>query len=245
MNSLVFIDNNRVVTDSLTVSGVFGKEHNKVLRDIRELECSEQFRLSNFGQSTYLNQQSREMPKYIMTKDGFTLLAFGYTGSLATRFKESYIKEFNRMQEQLHKPMTLLEIVQASVGQLVEQEKRIKAVEMRQENMAQIIELNPTEWRKKVNRLIFKIANKLGGEGIYEKIRNESYESLEERAHCSLSIRLTNLKKQMALEGASKSKINSKNKMDVIANDARLTEIYLAIVKEMAIRYEIEGAVNA
>lgn len=52
MENLVFIENNKVVTDSLTIAGVFGKEHNKVLRDIRELECSEQFRLSNFGQST-------------------------------------------------------------------------------------------------------------------------------------------------------------------------------------------------
>lgn len=242
MKSLVFVDNNRVVTDSLTVAGVFGKEHNKVLRDIRELECSEQFRLSNFGQSTYTNKQGREMPKYLMTKDGFTLLAFGYTGSLATRFKEAYIKEFNRMQEQLHRPMSQLEILQASINQLVEQDKRIKALEVRQENMAQIIELNPTEWRKKVNRLISKIARKLGGDGMYEQVRNESYESLEERAHCNLSIRLTNMKKQMALEGAPKSKIKSKNKMDVIANDSRLTEIYLAIVKEMAIRYQIEGA---
>lgn len=245
MNALVFIDNNRVVTDSLTVANVFAKGHDKVLRDIRELECSEQFRLSNFGESTYLNQQGREMPKYLMTKNGFTLLAFGYTGSVAMRFKETYIKEFDRMQDQLHKPMSQLEILQGTIGQLVEQDKRIKALESKQENMAQIIELNPTEWRKKVNRMIFKIAKKLGGEGIYEKIRNDSYQSLEERGHCSLSIRLTNLKKQMAFEGVPKSKIQSKNKMDVIANDARLTEIYLAIVKEMAIHYQIEGVANA
>lgn len=245
MKDLVFIDSNRVVTDSLTVASVFGKEHARVMRDVRELTCSDEFRLGNFAESSYTNMQGREMPKVLMSKDGFTLLAFGYTGTLATRFKETYIKEFNRMQDQLNKPMSLLEIVQASVNQLVEQEKRIKAVETRQENMAQIIELNPTEWRKKVNRLIYKIANKLGGNGVYEKVRNESYQSLEERAHCSLSIRLNNMKKQMALEGIPKSKINSKNKMDVIANDARLTEIYLAIVKEMSIRYQIEGVSHA
>ena len=44
----------------------------------------------------------------------------------------------------------------------------------------------------------------------------------------------------MALNGASKSKIDKVNKMDVIADDARLTEIYLAIVKEFAIKYGIK-----
>ena len=34
---------------SLDIARIFEKEHNKVLRDIRELECSEEFRLSNFG----------------------------------------------------------------------------------------------------------------------------------------------------------------------------------------------------
>ncbi|GMA52640.1 hypothetical protein GCM10025857_39970 [Alicyclobacillus contaminans] len=46
----------------------------------------------------------------------------------------------------------------------------------------------------------------------------------------------------MALEGAAKSKIDKVNKMDVIADDARLTEIYLAVVKEMAIRYQVNLA---
>ena len=41
--------------DSLFVAEFFEKDHNKVLRDIRELDCSDEFRLSNFGQSYYIN----------------------------------------------------------------------------------------------------------------------------------------------------------------------------------------------
>ncbi|MFS1511723.1 phage regulatory protein/antirepressor Ant [Chengkuizengella sp. SCS-71B] len=101
MNQLVYIENDRVVTDSLTVADVFKKSHDKVLRDIRELECSEEFRLANFGESSYTNQQNKQMPKYLITQDGFSFLVMGYTGKKAAQFKEKYINEFNRMKNQI------------------------------------------------------------------------------------------------------------------------------------------------
>lgn len=87
------------ITTSLDVAETFEKEHNKVLRDIRELECSDDFRLSNFGQSFYINAQGKKMPMYYMTRDGFTLLAMGYTGEKAMKFKEGYIRQFNAMEK--------------------------------------------------------------------------------------------------------------------------------------------------
>lgn len=107
MNELVFIENGQAVTDSLTVADVFGKGHDKVLRDIRSMECSEQFRLANFGESTYVNSQNKEMPKYFMTKKGFTLLAMGYTGKEAMKFKEAYIEQFEEMEQRLKAPRVL------------------------------------------------------------------------------------------------------------------------------------------
>lgn len=104
MSDIVFVENSRAVTDSLTVAKVFGKSHDKVLRDIRELGCSEDFRLANFGESSYTNQQGREMPKYIISEQGFTLLAMGYTGPRAMEFKERYIAEFDRMRKLLQNP---------------------------------------------------------------------------------------------------------------------------------------------
>nr|DAG80868.1 MAG TPA: regulatory protein [Caudoviricetes sp.] len=87
------------ITASLDVAETFEKEHNKVLRDIRELECSDDFRLSNFGQSFYINAQGKKMPMYYMTRDGFTLLAMGYTGEKSMKFKEGYIRQFNAMEK--------------------------------------------------------------------------------------------------------------------------------------------------
>ena len=84
--------------DSLQVAETFGKQHRHVLRDIRDLNCSEPFRLSNFGLSSYKNEQNKKQPMYLMTKDGFTLLVMGYTGDKAMAFKEAYINRFNQME---------------------------------------------------------------------------------------------------------------------------------------------------
>ncbi|MBT2722279.1 Rha family transcriptional regulator [Bacillus sp. ISL-46] len=130
MNQLVFVEKNQAVTDSLTVAEVFEKGHDKVLRDIRNLGCSDEFRLANFGESTYLNNQNKELPMYHMNKKGFTLLAMGYTGKEAMKFKEAYIDEFEQMEEKLKKPRILSEREQlvAAMKLSIESAEEIAAV---------------------------------------------------------------------------------------------------------------------
>lgn len=93
--------NDQVLTNSLLVAEKFGKEHKRILQDIRELKCSEEFRQHHFVLSSYVNGQNRELPMYVMDKDGFVLLVMGYTGELAMAFKEEYIYEFNQMEKEL------------------------------------------------------------------------------------------------------------------------------------------------
>ncbi|MBE7897950.1 hypothetical protein G7L40_02385 [Paenibacillus polymyxa] len=109
MTQLVFIENGQTVTDSLTVAEVFKKEHKHVLRDIKSLECSEEFIESNFGLIDYTDSRNRTQQKYIISQDGFSFLAMGYTGKEAARFKEMYITEFNRMKDEISKPPVLTE----------------------------------------------------------------------------------------------------------------------------------------
>lgn len=40
---------------------------------------------------------------YYITRDGFTMVAMGYTGAKAMKFKEAYINEFNKMEAMLQK----------------------------------------------------------------------------------------------------------------------------------------------
>lgn len=89
------------VVTSLDVAETFGKEHKNVLRDIREIECSEEFNRLNFEPTTYRDGMNRAQDMFYMTRDGFTLLVMGYTGEKAMKFKEAYIRQFNAMEKAL------------------------------------------------------------------------------------------------------------------------------------------------
>lgn len=133
------------MTTSLKVAETFGKDHSRVLRDIRELSCSEGFRQGNFAESSYINNQNKEMPMIVMSKDGFILLAMGYTGKKAMAFKESYIAAFNAMEKELKeqaKPKTQLEILVESAQALLEQSRRMDKIESRLDAMEQEREEN-------------------------------------------------------------------------------------------------------
>ena len=93
------------MVDSRFVAETFEKEHRAVLKAIRDvLESSgfsPEFRRHNFVQSSYMNEQNKKQPCYVMTRDGFIALAMGFTGAKADQFKEAYIRLFNEMEEQI------------------------------------------------------------------------------------------------------------------------------------------------
>ncbi len=98
-------DGKKQVTTSLKVAAEFGKRHDHVLRDIRELDCSNEFRLSNFGEvkmRELADGTTAEAPYYEITRDGFSFLAMGYTGKKAAEFKEKFIKAFGQMEAMLN-----------------------------------------------------------------------------------------------------------------------------------------------
>lgn len=89
---------------SLVVAKVFEKRHADVIRAIENITdpksgVSEQFAQRNFALSRYKDSTGRSLPFYNMTRDGFTILAMGFTGPKAMRFKEAYIRRFNQMEE--------------------------------------------------------------------------------------------------------------------------------------------------
>ena len=80
---------------------MFDKRHDNILADVRNLDCSVEFRLLNFQESSYINEQGKRQPCVAMTRDGFTFLVMGYRGKKAARFKEAYIQRFNDMEEHI------------------------------------------------------------------------------------------------------------------------------------------------
>ncbi|ASZ15643.1 transcriptional regulator [Bacillus cereus] len=101
MSNIVFIENNEVVTDSLMVAEIFGKQHKNILQSIRNLECSKEFNELNFQPVNYIDGKGEKRPKYLIKRDGLSFLVMGFTGEKAAQFKEMYIMEFNRMEQEL------------------------------------------------------------------------------------------------------------------------------------------------
>lgn len=101
---IVFEKDGQALTTSREVADYFGKSHKNIIRDIRTtLEQLDQtpegaeFGRLNFEPSYYMNEQGKKQPAYTLTRDGFTLLAMGFTGAKAMQFKVAYINAFNRM----------------------------------------------------------------------------------------------------------------------------------------------------
>lgn len=90
-----------LTTTSRKIADAFGKEHKNVIRDIENLDCSDKFTQLNFELSVYKDKSGKQNKEYIITKDGFVMLAMGYTGEKAMAFKEAYIAEFNAMDAEL------------------------------------------------------------------------------------------------------------------------------------------------
>lgn len=146
MKELVFVNNNNeVVTDSLMVAEVFGRRHHDVIRSIvkiqNELEEIGDFEgIRNFSYTSYDDVQNKQKyNKYNLTKDGFTLLVMGFTGSEALKFKTMYIKEFNRMEESIKKqgsaPLKPIDQIRLLMANSLETEERLATVETNVEKL--------------------------------------------------------------------------------------------------------------
>ncbi|WAB92498.1 Rha family transcriptional regulator [Pseudomonas citronellolis] len=108
-----------VTVTSLQVAERFGKRHDDVLKRIRNLECSPDFRLRNFAEAFQQVPQPRggvaKYPVVRMTRDGFAFLTMGFTGKRAAQWKEAYIDAFNRMERMLQQGQAT-NALQASQG---------------------------------------------------------------------------------------------------------------------------------
>ncbi|KAA3380307.1 phage regulatory protein [Phascolarctobacterium faecium] len=108
MKNLVEIKNNQVVVSSRQVAEKFGKQHKDVLENIRNILVAENS-ATKFYQESIHEYRGQRFPEYLMNRDGFTLLAMGFTGKDALQWKMKYIAAFNEMEQALNsKPVSTL-----------------------------------------------------------------------------------------------------------------------------------------
>lgn len=119
-----------------------------------------------------------------------------------------------------------------------EQARQLHQVEQKVENIRELVGINPNGWREDCRKLIVKIAYSMGGNEYIREVNNEVFNLMDKRAGVSLETRLTNKRRRMAEEGVCKSKRDRLSKVDVIAEDKKLIEIYIKVVRELVVKYD-------
>ena len=192
---------------------------------------------------------------YILSEQGyFTLVSLMRTDK-AKELRKKFRREYFAMRKQIkeQKPACIEDLIIMQAQSLKDMRQQVNqannnalranklASEAQEEvkSIKEVVSLDTTSWRSETQSLIAKIARNQGGFEHINLLKSESYELLNKRFGVNLEIRLTNRRRRMAEEGVSKSKRDKLNYLDVISEDKKLIEGYVAIVKDMAIKYGI------
>lgn len=145
-----------------------------------------------------------------------------------------------------NKPTCIEDVLISSLQEMKELKGEVQAIKKANEETVEqiqgirdVVAINSADWKNDCKTLIVKIANNLGGFNHIQDVYKEAYATLERRLGVQLSTRLTNMRRRMADEGVCKSKRDRLNYINVIEQDKKLIEGYVAIVKELSIKYGI------
>lgn len=176
MNELVKVENNQVVASSRVVAENFEKQHFHVLRDIENLKKD----VSNFGEmfheATAPDSYGRKQKVYLVNRDGFTLLAVGFTGKKALKFKLDYIAAFNAMEEKLKQNIPT-DPLQLALHSAIENAKRIDTVEEKLEYFNEFMRLSTLQERTLQMNMKHKVIKVCDGykSPLYNKVSSKVF----------------------------------------------------------------------
>ncbi len=256
MNDLLTISNGQPAASSRDIAEHFGKEHKNVLRDIENLIGG----LPNFEhtpmffKTTYIHPQNgQEYPMYLMNRDGFTLLAMGFTGKEALAWKMKYINAFNAMEQELRSPKPLspneMFSLQAQIN--LENERKLKALEERADvadkrldetnrkfdaitafTAAPLTEVDT--WQEHMTNHIRRAVGQFGLN--YQQFHAKLYGELERTAGVDLQCRQTRMRNRMLAAGATRTECKNVSKLSIVASDKKLRAMFETILRNEIVR---------
>lgn len=243
--------NNEFYIDSREVAEMVDKRHANLVRDIENYQevLSQNSNLSSddfFLESTYQAGTGKQYKHYLLTKKGCDMVANKMTGSKGVLFTAMYVDAFHKMDEhikqqaQISTPTSQLEAIKMFVQIQEEQQAFNQRIENEVTGIRNIVGIETKNWRNDTNKILSAIAQHLGGGDMHKKIKAEAYTALEEKGRCNLKVRMQNRKGKMLANGATKTQINKLSKLDVINDEPRLIEIYISVIKSMAIKYGVD-----
>lgn len=153
--------------DSREVAEMVGKDHNKLLRDIREyivqLDESKIGHTDFFTESEYVDKANRKKPCYLVTKKGCEFIAHKLTGIKGTEFTARYINRFHDMEEQIHKPKSALEMLQLQSQAILEVNEKVDTVRQELDDFKQDMPLLAVECDRITSAVSKRGIDSLGG----------------------------------------------------------------------------------
>ncbi|MDO5375730.1 MAG: Rha family transcriptional regulator [Staphylococcus rostri] len=246
----VIEQNNEFYLDSREVAEIVGKRHDNLVRDIDNyssviLQNSNLRAADFFVESSYTSNNNNTYKCYLLTRKGCDIVANKMTGSKGVLFTAMYVDAFHKMDEhikqsQLSVPQTPMQALEMMFKVQKEQEQFNQEMQRQITGIRHIVGIETRNWRNDTNNILSAIAKHLGGKDMHQKVRAEAYKGLEEKGHCNLKIRMQNRRGKMLSNGATKTQINKLSKLDVINEDPRLIEIYISVIKNMAIQYGVD-----
>ena len=164
---VVFEKDGEVFASSRDVAAVFEKNHRDVLRAIDDLISAAPEVRRNFAQGSYQLQSTgtQQHRCFEIDRDGFTLLAMGFTGAKALQWKLRYIEAFNAMEKQLKeaKPVvSQFDMMRAVIDNLESNNQRLFTVERAVENFGAHEDYRSIKAHAALNSI--KITTKQSGE---------------------------------------------------------------------------------
>lgn len=191
MNDIILsTQNGEPVASSREVAKRFGKEHKHVLAAIRQILVAENS-ATIFFHETAFEYRGQRFPEYLMNRDGFALLAMGFTGKEAVTWKLKYIEAFNQMEKQLaaqHKDQQHIEQLEATNERLT---AAIQAVSTAKEQLAEVTDLRNDFIKHRDDYKARFIQAKANYGKICDSLRQA--ESLVQRAQAELDSRIDQL----------------------------------------------------
>jgi hypothetical protein len=172
---------------------------------------------------------------HLITETGYLMLVKSFQDDLAWEVQRKLIKNYFKAKDIVQQPKNEFDLMRRMIDQIETAQKEASEAKQIAENIKDTIIETDEDWRNWVNKQINKIGYERGGE--YQQVRRMSYTLLENKGHCRLEVRLNNLKRRLKEAGATKTRINNANKLDVIGEDPKLREIYKGIIREISIKH--------
>lgn len=169
MTDLVIMKDRQAVTTSLNVAEGFEKEHRNVLRDIDSLKRDVLNFEQMFSEVNEPDSYGRERRVIYMNRDGFTILAMGFTGKKALQFKLKYIEAFNQMEEHIKQqvkiPTTPRGLAKLALAANEETNQRVDELDTRVADLEENTVLSAGDYgyiSRRINQRVSEVARGFG-----------------------------------------------------------------------------------